>query len=49
MNRMPSPVSAGKRKGLESVADPRGIIAALAIDQRSALSKKRKIEKKSKK
>src|SRR5437899_1079531 len=37
MNRMPSPFSAGKRKGLESVADSRGIIAALAIDQRSAL------------
>jgi tagatose 1,6-diphosphate aldolase len=37
MNRMPSPLSAGKRKGLESVADSRGIIAALAIDQRSAL------------
>jgi len=37
MNRMPSPLSAGKRKGLELVADSRGIIAALAIDQRSAL------------
>src|SRR5512136_1276403 len=37
MNRMLSPLSAGKRKGLESVADSRGIIAALAIDQRSAL------------
>jgi tagatose 1,6-diphosphate aldolase len=37
MNPMPSPLSAGKRKGLESVADSRGIIAALAIDQRSAL------------
>ena len=34
---MPSLLSAGKRKGLESVADSRGIIAALAIDQRSAL------------
>jgi len=34
---MPSPLSAGKRKGLESVADSRGIIAALAVDQRSAL------------
>ncbi|HET7107447.1 MAG TPA: tagatose 1,6-diphosphate aldolase [Candidatus Acidoferrum sp.] len=37
MNSMPSLISAGKRKGLESVADSRGIIAALAIDQRSAL------------
>ena len=37
MNRMPSPLSAGKQKGLESIADSRGIIAALAIDQRSAL------------
>ena len=34
---MPSPLSAGKRKGLEAVADSNGIIAALAIDQRSAL------------
>src|SRR5579864_4897234 len=34
---MPSGLSAGKRKGLEAVADSRGIIAALAIDQRSAL------------
>jgi tagatose 1,6-diphosphate aldolase len=34
---MPSPLSAGKQKGLEAVADSRGIIAALAIDQRSAL------------
>ncbi len=37
MSRIPSSLSAGKRKGLESVADSRGIIAALAIDQRSAL------------
>jgi tagatose 1,6-diphosphate aldolase len=34
---MPSSLSAGKQKGLEAVADSRGIIAALAIDQRSAL------------
>jgi tagatose 1,6-diphosphate aldolase len=34
---MPSSLSVGKQKGLEAVADPRGIIAALAIDQRSAL------------
>jgi tagatose 1,6-diphosphate aldolase len=34
---MPSPLSAGKQKGLAAVADSRGIIAALAIDQRSAL------------
>ena len=34
---MPSPLSAGKQKGLEAVADSHGIIAALAIDQRSAL------------
>jgi tagatose 1,6-diphosphate aldolase len=34
---MPSPLSAGKQKGLKAVADSRGIIAALAIDQRSAL------------
>jgi tagatose 1,6-diphosphate aldolase len=34
---MPSPLSAGKQKGLAAVADARGIIAALAIDQRSAL------------
>ncbi len=34
---MPSRLSGGKRKGLEAVADSRGIIAALAIDQRSAL------------
>jgi len=30
-------ISGGKRKGLEAVSDSRGIIAALAIDQRSAL------------
>lgn len=30
-------IGTGKRKGLEAVADPRGIIAALAIDQRQAL------------
>jgi tagatose 1,6-diphosphate aldolase len=34
---MPFPLSAGKQQGLEAVADSRGIIAALAIDQRSAL------------
>jgi tagatose 1,6-diphosphate aldolase len=34
---MRSSFSAGKQKGLEAVADSRGIIAALAIDQRSAL------------
>jgi len=34
---MPSPLSAGKQKGLEAVADSHGIIAALLIDQRSAL------------
>ena len=34
---MPIPLSAGKYKGLTAVADSRGIIAALAIDQRSAL------------
>jgi len=30
-------ISSGKRKGLEVVSDSRGVIAALAIDQRSAL------------
>jgi tagatose 1,6-diphosphate aldolase len=30
-------ISAGKRKGLEAVSDERGIISAVAIDQRSAL------------
>jgi tagatose 1,6-diphosphate aldolase len=34
---MASPMSAGKQKGLEAVSDKRGVIAALAIDQRSAL------------
>jgi tagatose 1,6-diphosphate aldolase len=34
---MPFSRSAGKQRGLEAVADSRGIIAALAIDQRSAL------------
>ena len=32
-------LSPGKRKGLESVSDSRGVIAALAIDQRDALRK----------
>jgi len=32
-------ISSGKRKGLEAVSDSRGVIAALAIDQRSALRK----------
>jgi tagatose 1,6-diphosphate aldolase len=32
-------ISQGKRKGLEAVSNRRGIIAALAIDQRSALRK----------
>ena len=36
---MASSLSKGKRAGLEAVADPRGIIAALAIDQRDALRK----------
>jgi tagatose 1,6-diphosphate aldolase len=30
-------ISKGKQKGLEAIADNRGVIAALAIDQRSAL------------
>lgn len=34
---MPSSRSAGKQKGLEKVSNSRGIIAALAIDQRTAL------------
>jgi tagatose 1,6-diphosphate aldolase len=34
---MPSGLSEGKQKGLEAIADSRGIIAAIAIDQRSAL------------
>lgn len=32
-------ISTGKRKGLESVSDSRGVIAAVAMDQRSALRK----------
>jgi len=32
-------ISVGKRRGLEAVSDHRGVIAALAIDQRSALRK----------
>ena len=32
-------ISEGKRKGLEALADDRGVIAALAIDQRGALRK----------
>jgi tagatose 1,6-diphosphate aldolase len=32
-------ISNGKRKGLEAISDSRGVIAALAIDQRSALRK----------
>jgi tagatose 1,6-diphosphate aldolase len=32
-------ISKGKQKGLEVIADNRGVIAALAIDQRSALRK----------
>ncbi len=34
---MPLRLSAGKKRGLEAIADSRGIIAALAIDQRNAL------------
>src|SRR6516162_9211430 len=34
---MPNKISNGKQKGLEAVSDGRGIIAALAVDQRSAL------------
>src|SRR5580692_12217409 len=34
---MTSSLSSGKQKGLQAVADSRGVIAALAIDQRSAL------------
>ena len=44
-------LSPGKRKRLEGVSDPRGVIGALAIDQRDALrrlfSAKLKIEKSS--
>jgi tagatose 1,6-diphosphate aldolase len=32
-------ISKGKQKGLEAIGDSRGVIAALAIDQRSALRK----------
>jgi tagatose 1,6-diphosphate aldolase len=32
-------ISKGKQKGLQAIADSRGVIAALAIDQRSALRK----------
>jgi tagatose 1,6-diphosphate aldolase len=35
--RMTSSLSSGKQKGLKAVADSRGVIAALAIDQRGAL------------
>jgi tagatose 1,6-diphosphate aldolase len=35
--RMTSSLSSGKQKGLQTVADSHGVIAALAIDQRSAL------------
>jgi tagatose 1,6-diphosphate aldolase len=35
--RMTSSLSSGKQKGLQAVADSRGVIAALAIDQRGAL------------
>src|SRR5690348_7541719 len=34
---MPTGITSGKRKGLERVSDSRGVIAALAIDQRTAL------------
>ena len=34
---MTSSLNSGKQKGLQAVADSRGVIAALAIDQRSAL------------
>jgi tagatose-1,6-bisphosphate aldolase len=34
---MTSGIASGKRKGLEAVADSRGVIAALAIDQRAAI------------
>src|SRR5258708_36550765 len=30
-------LSPGKRKGLQAVSNPRGVIAAMAIDQRDAL------------
>ena len=34
---MTTAITSGKRKGLEAVADSRGVIAALAIDQRGAM------------
>ena len=34
---MPTGITAGKKKGLEHVSNSWGVIAALAIDQRSAL------------
>jgi len=34
---MTTGITSGKRKGLEAVADSRGVIAALAIDQRGAM------------
>lgn len=36
---MSLPITEGKKKGLQAVADSRGVIAALAIDQRNALRK----------
>jgi len=36
---MAANLTAGKKKGLDAVSDQRGVIAALAIDQRSALRK----------
>ena len=38
-NEMGPRITEGKRKGLQAVAGTRGVIAALAIDQRSALRK----------
>jgi tagatose-1,6-bisphosphate aldolase len=35
---MTSTVPTGKEKGLQQLGDSRGVIAALAIDQRSALT-----------
>jgi tagatose-1,6-bisphosphate aldolase len=32
-------ISSGKKKGLEALSDQRGVIAAVAMDQRSALRK----------
>jgi tagatose 1,6-diphosphate aldolase len=34
---MPTGITPGKRKGVERVSDSRGVIAALAVDQRTAL------------